>query len=114
MHLHRALYLNVLLCNSRSLYEIQFEIGNFCVSSIQCLCCKFFIHFLTIPGILFYSLPVGQTVKNGKLTFSDTSYNGVITNGVYKDGTGILTDGKFGPDDANRINAKDGWDDLVV
>ena len=66
------------------------------------------MHFLTIPGILSYSMPVGQTVKNGKLTLSDTSYNGVITDGVYKDGTGILTDGKFGPDDAKQDKAK-GW-----
>ena len=53
-------------------------------------------------------MPVGQTIKNGKLTFSDTSYNGVITNGVYKDGTGILTDGKFGPEDAKQDEGK-GW-----
>ena len=66
------------------------------------------MHFLTIPGILSYSMSVEQTVKNGKLTFSDTSYNGVITNGVYKDGTGILTDGKFGPDDAKQDEGK-GW-----
>ena len=53
-------------------------------------------------------MPVGQTIKNGKLTFNDTSYNGVITNGVYKNGTGILTDGKFGLDDAKQEKGK-GW-----
>ena len=53
-------------------------------------------------------MPVGQTIKNGKLAFNDTSHNGVITNDVYKDGTGILTDGKFGPDDAKQYKGK-GW-----
>ena len=60
------------------------------------------------PGILVYSMPVGQTMKNDRVTFQDTSYNGVIINGVYKDGTGILTDGKFGPDDAKQDEGK-GW-----
>ena len=55
-------------------------------------------------------MPVGQTLKNGKVTFNDTSYNGVITNGVYKNGTGILTDGKFGLDDAKTKDHKGkGW-----
>ena len=55
-------------------------------------------------------MPVGQTLRNGKVTFNDTSYNGVITNGVYKNGTGILTDGKFGLDDAKKIGHKgEGW-----
>ena len=53
-------------------------------------------------------MPVEQTMKNGIVTFQDTSYNGVITNGVYKDGTGILTDGKFGPDDAKQDKGE-GW-----
>ena len=53
-------------------------------------------------------MPVGQTIKSGKVTYNDTSYNGVIANGVYKDGTGILTDGKFGPDDAKQDEGK-GW-----
>ena len=47
-------------------------------------------------------MPVGHTTSN------DTSYDGVITNGVYKDGTGILTDGKFGPEDAKQGDGK-GW-----
>ena len=47
-------------------------------------------------------MPVGHTTSN------DTSYDGVITNGVYKDGTGILTDGKFGPDDTKQDDGK-GW-----
>ena len=54
-------------------------------------------------------MPVGQTIKNGKVTFNDTSYNGVITNGVYKNGTGILTDGKFGPDDVEQDKGWVGW-----
>ena len=53
-------------------------------------------------------MPVGQTIRNGRVTFNDTSYNGVIANGVYKDGTGILTDGKFGPDYAKQDKGK-GW-----
>ena len=64
----------------------------------------------TVPDILSYSMPVGQTLKNGRVTFNDTSYNGVITNGVYKNGTGILTDGKFGLDDAKEKDHKGkGW-----
>ena len=53
-------------------------------------------------------MPVGQTIKNGKVTFGDTSYNGVIIDNIYKDGTGILTDGKFGPDNAKQDKGK-GW-----
>ena len=53
-------------------------------------------------------MPIGQTFTNGKVIFNDTSYNGVIVNGAYKDGTGILTDGKFGPDDAKQDEGK-GW-----
>ena len=60
------------------------------------------MYFFIVLGILFYSMPVGQTIKNGKVTFSDAFYNGVIANGVYKEGTGILTDGKFGPDYAKQ------------
>ena len=55
--------------------------------------------FVVVPDILSYSMPIGHATKNGKVSFKDTSYNGVITNGVYKGGTGILTDGKFGRDD---------------
>ena len=62
----------------------------------------------TVLDILSYSVPVGQTIKNGKVTFNDTSYNGVIENNICKDGTGILTDGKFGPDDAEQDKGK-GW-----
>ena len=53
-------------------------------------------------------MPVGQTIKNGKVTFQDTSYNGVIENDIYKNGTGILTDGKIGPDDVKQDEGK-GW-----
>ena len=67
------------------------------------------IHY-TVLAILSYSMPVGQTIRNGKATYDDTSYNGVITNGVYKNGTGILTDGKFGLDDAKKEGHKGkGW-----
>ncbi|CAB4038399.1 Hypothetical predicted protein, partial [Paramuricea clavata] len=53
-------------------------------------------------------MPVGQTTKNGKVHYKDISYNGVITNGFYKDGTGILTDGKFGPANSKEFKGK-GW-----
>ena len=53
-------------------------------------------------------MPVGQTTKNGKVNYKDTTYNGVITNGFYKDGTGILTDGKFGPVEAKSLKGE-GW-----
>ena len=68
----------------------------------------YIIYPIPFPGILFYSMPVGQTRENDRATFQDTSYNGIITNGVYKDGTGILTDSKFGPDDAKQNEGK-GW-----
>ena len=45
-------------------------------------------------------MPVGQKTKNGKVEYKDTNYTGVIINDFYKNGTGILTDGKFGPADA--------------
>ena len=57
-------------------------------------------------------MPVGQKTKNGKVDYKDTTYNGQITNGLYKDGTGILTDGKFGPVDAKSGKKKEkgkGW-----
>ncbi|CAB3988283.1 Hypothetical predicted protein [Paramuricea clavata] len=53
-------------------------------------------------AVLSYSMPVGQTTKNGKVQYNDTSYNGLIINGFYKGGTGILTDRKFGP-----VNSKE-------
>ena len=62
----------------------------------------------TFLDILTYSMPAGQTIKNGKVTFNDTSYNGVIGDDICKDGTGILTDGKFGPDNAKQDKGK-GW-----
>ena len=64
--------------------------------------------FIVVPDILSYSMPVGHTTKNGEVAYKDTSYNGVITYGVYKGGTGILTDGNFGPDDAKQ-NKGEGW-----
>ena len=66
------------------------------------------MYFFTVLVILSYLMPVGQTTKNGKVNYKDTSYNGVITNDFYKDGTGILTDGKFGPVDAKSLKGK-GW-----
>ena len=65
------------------------------------------IHYAVLD-ILSYSMPVGQTTKNGKVTFDDTSYNEVIENNTLKDGTGILIDGKFGPDDVKQDEGK-GW-----
>jgi hypothetical protein len=53
-------------------------------------------------------MPVGQTTKNGKVDYKDTSYNGVITNDFYKGGTGILTDGRFGPGNAKELKGE-GW-----
>ena len=53
-------------------------------------------------------MPVGQTTKNGKVHYKDTSYTGMIINDVYKDGTGILTDGKFGPVNSKQLKG-DGW-----
>ena len=64
--------------------------------------------FIVVPDILSYSMPVGHETRRGKVSFKDTSYNGVITNGVYKGGTGILTDGKFGPDEAKQDKGE-GW-----
>ncbi|CAB4020129.1 Hypothetical predicted protein, partial [Paramuricea clavata] len=57
-------------------------------------------------------MPVGQTTRNGKVHYNDTSYNGEVINGFYKNGTGILTDGKFGPADSKEMvgNRKgEGW-----
>jgi hypothetical protein len=53
-------------------------------------------------------MPVGQTTKNGKVHYNDTSYNGVIINDFYKDGTGILTDGRFGRADVKEYKGE-GW-----
>jgi hypothetical protein len=53
-------------------------------------------------------MPVGQTTKNGKVDYNDTSYNGVITNDFYKNGTGILTDGRFGPANSKEFKGE-GW-----
>ena len=62
----------------------------------------------TILVILSYSMPVGQKSKNGKNDYEDESYNGANVNGFYKYGTGILTDGKFGPVNAKQFRGK-GW-----
>ena len=66
------------------------------------------VYSFTVLVILSYLMPVGQTTKNGKVHYKDTTYNGVITNDFYKDGTGILTDGKFGPVDAKSLKGE-GW-----
>ena len=66
--------------------------------------------FIVVPDILSYSMPVGHETRSGKVSFKDTSYDGVTTNGVYKDGTGILTDGMFGRDDPKeRGHEGEGW-----
>ena len=55
-------------------------------------------------------MSIGHATKNGKISYKDTSYNGAITNGVYKGGTGILTDGMFGRDDPKEKGYKgEGW-----
>ena len=64
--------------------------------------------FFNVSGVLFYSVPVGHSTDNGNVTYHDTPYNGVTTKGVLKDGTGILTDSKFGPDDAKQDKGE-GW-----
>ena len=53
-------------------------------------------------------MPIGQTTKNGKVHYNDTSYNGVIINGFHKNGTGILIDGKFGPANSKLLKGE-GW-----
>ena len=69
--------------------------------------------FNIILALLSYSMSVGQRRKNGKVEYEDTSYTGVITNDFYQDGTGILTDGKFGPVDAKSLKGRGwvGWND---
>ena len=57
-------------------------------------------------------MPVGQKTKNGKVEYKDTTYTGVVINDLYKNGTGILTDGKFGPADAKSGKKEErgkGW-----
>ena len=73
-----------------------------------CAVCNYNNISLTVLVILSYLMPVGQTTKNGKVNYKDTTYNGVIFNDFYKDGTGILTDGKFGPVVAKSLRGK-GW-----
>ena len=68
----------------------------------------YILYSFTILVILSYSMPVGQTTRNGQVHYKDTSYNGVITNDFYKDGTGILTDGKFGPAFSKEFKGE-GW-----
>ena len=58
--------------------------------------------FIVAPDVLSYSMPIGGTTKNRKVSSKDTFYNGVITKRVYKGGTGILTNGKFGRDDSKE------------
>jgi hypothetical protein len=53
-------------------------------------------------------MPVGQTTRNGKVHYKDTSYSGVIINDFCKDGTGILTDGTFGPANSKEFKGE-GW-----
>ena len=53
-------------------------------------------------------MPVGQKAKNGKVDYKDTTYTGLIINDFYKSGTGILTDGKFGPVVVKSLKGK-GW-----
>jgi hypothetical protein len=53
-------------------------------------------------------MPVGQATLYRKAHYIDESYNGVIINNLYKDGTGILTDGQFGPVKTKSLKGK-GW-----
>ncbi len=62
-------------------------------------------------------MPVGHKTRDGKAHYTDTTYNGVITTDFYrKDGTGILTDGKFGPVDAKELAGKGwvGWSSILA
>jgi hypothetical protein len=54
-------------------------------------------------------MPVGQTTMNGTAQYKDTSYNGVIANGFYKDGTGILTDGVISRAIFTKEYKGEGW-----
>ena len=66
--------------------------------------------FVVVSDILSYSMPIGNTTKNGKVSFKDISYNGLITNGVYKGGTGIRKDGKFCRDNPKeKGHESEGW-----
>ena len=70
----------------------------------------------TVLAILFYSMPIGHITRNFQAFFQDISYSGIIANGVYKDGTGILTDDKFGPDDAKEYGGEGwvGWSNILT
>ena len=91
----------ILVCSTGTVYF-------FTLSMLYCKCCKLYIVIFYCLDILSYSMPVGHTTKNGKVHYKDTSYDGVITKGFYKDGTGILTDGKFGPGNAKELKGE-GW-----
>jgi hypothetical protein len=54
-------------------------------------------------------MPVGHTTRNGTAQYKDTSYNGVIANGFYKDGIGILTDGEIGRAIFTKEYKGEGW-----
>ena len=56
-------------------------------------------------------MPIGQRTTDG-VHYKDTSYNGVISNDFYrKGGTGLLTDGKYGPINAKNLSGERwvGW-----
>ena len=58
--------------------------------------------------VVSYSIPIGQQTADG-VHYKDTTYSGVISNDFYrKDGTGILTDRKYGPINAKELSGK-GW-----
>ena len=89
--------------------ELKFSCPSAILDDIKLMKLLFCVNeFFNVPGILFYSVPVGHSTDNGNVTYHDTPYNGVTTKGVLKDGTGILTDGKFGPDDAKQDKGE-GW-----
>ncbi|XP_028411036.1 discoidin domain-containing receptor 2-like isoform X2 [Dendronephthya gigantea] len=73
------------------------------------VCMRLELYGCTVEKVIIsYSMPVGQKTRNEKYNYFDSSYNGVISNGFYQGGTGILTDGRFA-----SVNSKDsggeGW-----
>ena len=63
--------------------------------------------------IVLITMPDGEKMDsdNVVINFKGTSNDGKITNGATKDGTGILTDGKFGSDDTKQNKGEEwvGW-----
>ena len=97
-------------CKLFCTYSLKFQYTTYTYSDCMLMYIVLKSKFIVVSDILSYSMPIGHTIKKGRLSFKDTSYNGVITNRVYKGGTGILTDGKFGRDDPKEKGHEgEGW-----